>query len=121
MGIAVTCAPHCKTAALGPKLDFIRTLIFGPAVLNKGPGLLAATWRKPQEGHLAVAWGLGMSQGHTPGAGASFRPVYVVIYSHIEHECVLTSYILHLRCTPTTCNQRFEAYKSLSELVLTLY
>ena len=26
---------------------------------------------------MAVAWGLGMSQGHTPGAGASFRPVYV--------------------------------------------
>ena len=85
MEILVTCASHRKTAALNPELDSLRTLFFGPAVLNKGPGLLAATWRKPQEGHLAVAGGLGMSQGHTPSAGASFRPVYVVISSHIEH------------------------------------
>ena len=76
---------------------------------------------KPQERHLAVAWGLGMSQGHTPGAGASFRPVYVVICYILHLRCTRMCYILHLRCTPTTCNQRFEAYKSLSELVLALY
>ena len=36
------------------------------------PELREARWRKPQARHLAVAWGLGMSQGHAPGTGGLF-------------------------------------------------